>query len=177
MSRRISSYLLHGPGCRRTTNATGRSGQCGHSVLEMLVVISLLGICFAVGGVTLARGLGSLEARGAAQAWQAAGAWAQVGALWQGRAEEVSLDGGHLAVTAGALVSEGDLGACAPPARVTANVVRWQQGEGVVVRFLAGSAFPNSAGSLYFHAASGDYRVTVRLESGLTARSRVEAGG
>jgi hypothetical protein len=140
----------------------------------MLLVLALLGACFAAGGVALARGITAVEARGAAQAWQAAGAWAQAGAVWQGEASEVSFDSGRLTVTSGTGLSGGDLGAAAPAIPVVANVVRWRQGEGVVVRFLAGSAFPNSAGSLFFRAPGGDYRVTVRLESGLTVRTRVE---
>lgn len=160
------------PSIRRSAYA---AGQRGHSLVEMLVVLSLLGLCFAAGGVALAHGVAAVEARGAAQGWQAAGAWAQVGAVWQGSDAEVSFESGHLAVTAETGTGGSDLGTAAPAVPATANVARWRQGEGVVVRFLAGSAYPNSAGSLYFRAPGGDYRVTVRLESGLTVRTRVEA--
>ncbi len=140
----------------------------------MLLVLGLLGLCFAAGGVGLTRGVAAAEARGAAQTWQAAGAWAQVGAVWQGTDTEVSFESGRLAVRAVTGTGGGDLGPAAPAVPAIANVVRWRQGEGVIVRFLAASAYPNSAGSLYFRAPGGDYRVTVRLESGLTVRTRVE---
>jgi Tfp pilus assembly protein FimT len=158
MWRRISSY-----------------DDSGHSVVELLVVLVVLGLLFAAGGLALSRGIQGVEARGAAQAWQAAGTWAQVGAVWQGAATEVDFDSGRLAVRSDLGTSGGDLGAAAPAAPAEANVLRWRQGEEVVVRFLAGSAYPNSAGSIYFRAPSGDYRVTVRLESGLTVRTREEA--
>ena len=89
-------------------------------------------------GVTLSRGVAAVEARGAAQTWQAAGTWAQVGAVWQGSATEVDFESGHLAVRSDVGTSGGDLGGAAPAASAIANVVRWQQGQGVVVRFLAG---------------------------------------
>jgi prepilin-type N-terminal cleavage/methylation domain-containing protein len=149
--------------------------ELGHSLVEMLFVLALLGICLAAGVFFLGRGLGAVEARGAAQAWQAAATWAQVGAVWQGAAADVSFDSGCLAVATDNGPGGGDLGRSAPAVPAIANVVRWQQGEGVVVRFLAASAHPDSAGSLYFQAPGGDFRVTVRMESGLTVRTRIEA--
>jgi prepilin-type N-terminal cleavage/methylation domain-containing protein len=146
----------------------------GHSLVEMLVVLVVLGLLFAAGGLALSRGIQSVEARGAAQAWQVAGTWAQLSAVWQGVATEVHFDSGRLAVRSDLEANGGDLGAAAPATPTVANVARWQLGDGVVVRFLAGTAYPNSAGSLYFRAPSGDNRVTVHLESGLTVRTRVE---
>jgi hypothetical protein len=143
--------------------------QSSHPLVEMLVVLALL---VSAALEAWPRGLAGVEARGAAQAWQAASAWGQVGAIWQGAATEVSFESGRLAV-AGTASGGGDLGPAAPPVAAIANVIRWRQGEGVVVRFLAPSASPNSGGSVYFPAPSGDYRVTVRLESGLTVRTRV----
>jgi prepilin-type N-terminal cleavage/methylation domain-containing protein len=157
--------------CRRISSCD----DSGHSLVEMLVVLALLGVSFAGGGLALSRGVQGVEARGAAQTWQAAAVWAQVAAVWEGAATEVDFDSGRLAVRSDLGGTGGDLGAAAPAAPAMANVARWQQGEGVVVRFLAGTGYPNSAGSLYFRAPSGDYRVTVRLESGLTTRTRVEA--
>jgi hypothetical protein len=138
-------------------------------------VLAVLGLCLAAGGFSLSRGLGAVEARGAAQAWQAAGAWAQTGAVWQGSAADLHFESGRLAVMTDAGTSGADLGPAVPAVSAVANVLRWRQGEGVMVRFLAGSAYPDSAGSLYFRAPGADYRVTVRLESGLTVRTRVEA--
>ena len=70
----------------RTAAGPGpRSHLSGHSLVEMLLVLALLGLCFAVGGVSLAQGIGAVQARGAAQAWQAAGTTAQIGAVWHGQ--------------------------------------------------------------------------------------------
>ena len=149
--------------------------QAGHSLIEMMVVLSLLGVCLVLGGVLLVGGAGTVEARGAAQTWQAAAAWAQTNAVWQGVASDLAFKSGRVEVSAASSMGGGGLGPSAPDVDVVANVVRWQQGDGVVVRFVGGTAYPNSAGSLYFKTAGGDYRVTVRLESGLTVRTRVEA--
>ena len=81
---------------------------------------------------------------------------------------------GEVSVKAGAGSSGGDLGAAAPAVDVAVNVVRWESGRGVVVRFTGGSGAPNAAGSLYFKAPGYAQRVTVRLESGLTTRARTE---
>ena len=152
----------------------GRPAHAGHSLLEVSVVLSLLGLCFALGATFLVRGLSNVEARGAAQTWQAAAAWAQTGSVWLGADSDLLFDSGRAAVGSTAEAGGGDLGGSCPATDVIANVVRWQQGQGVVVRFLGGTAHPNSAGSLYFTASGGAYRVTVRLESGLTIRSRTE---
>jgi hypothetical protein len=144
--------------------------------VELLLTLTLLGACFATGGVLLTRGLATSQARGAAQAWQAAATWAQVGALWHGTGNEVLFESGRIEVASDLGIAGGDLGSAAPPVPAVPNVARWKQAEGVVVSFVGGSAAPNSAGSIYFRAPGGDYRVTVRLESGLTVRSRVEAG-
>jgi hypothetical protein len=155
-----------------TSVPSGR--MSGHSMLELVIVLALLGTCFAAGGVFLARGIGAVQARGAAQAWQAAATWAQIGAVWEGAANRASFDAGHVAVAADAGTSAGDLGYAASSVQTVANVVGWRFGNGVVVRFTGGSGSPNSAGSLYFRAPRGGYRVIVRLESGLTVRTRVD---
>lgn len=149
--------------------------QAGYSLIEVLVVLSLLGLCLVVGGVLLSRGVSTLQARGAAQDWQAAAAWAQTAAVWEGAAAEAAFESGHIAVSAERARRSGELGTAAPAVAVAANVIRWRSGEGVVVRFAGGTAAPNAAGSLYFRAPGQDYRVTVRLESGLTVRTRVGA--
>ena len=151
------------------------AAQAGHTLIELLTVLCLLGLCLAVGGPLLARGLGAVEARGAAQDWQAAAAWAQVAAVWQGSAADVGFESGKVSVRASAGPNGGDLGAAAPAVDVAVNVVRWESGRGVVVRFIGGSGAPNAAGSLYFEASGQAQRVTVRLESGLTTRAPAEA--
>ena len=149
--------------------------QSGHSLVEMLVALSLLGVCFAAGGVLIANGLTVVQARGAAQGWQAAASWAQTVSVWEGATSDLAFDSGELAVAADVGTSGGDLGVCAPPIAAFANVLRWKRGEGVLVRFAGGTASPDSAGSVYFKASGADYRVTVRLESGLTVRTREDA--
>lgn len=148
------------------------AAQAGHSLIEVITVLSLLGLCFAVGGAFVARGLGAVEARGAAQDWQAAAAWAQAAAVWQGSATDVGFESGRVYVKPAVGSAGGDLGAAAPAVAVAVNVVRWESGRGVVVRFTGGSGAPNAAGSLYFKASGHAQRVTVRLESGLTTRAR-----
>jgi hypothetical protein len=145
----------------------------GHSLVETLLVLAVLAVCLTAGVTSLATGLRMLDARGAAQVWQAAAAWGQVGAVWQGGVAGVSCSPGELSVVDDSGRYGGDLGASAPAAPVSANLLRWRRGEGVLVRFLGGFAAPDGGGSLYFGAASGGYRVVVRPESGLTARSRV----
>jgi hypothetical protein len=167
-----------GTAARAATGSSTRAAAvsaAGHSLIELLFVLTLLGLCFAAGGFALARGMGAVEARGAAQAWQAGAAWAQAGAVWQGDAGDLSFASGRLAVDTGTGNGGGDLGQAMPPVPVYANVVRWRQGEGAVVRFLGVSGSPNSAGSLFFRSLGAEYRVTVRLESGLTVRTRVTA--
>ena len=147
--------------------------QSGYSLVEVLLVLAVLGVCLAAGTVSLAHGIGTVEARGAAQTWQAAAAWAQTGAIWQGEDVGLRYDSGHLSAETLSSARGGDLGAAAPVAPVIANLVRWRLDQGVVVHFLGGSAYPDGAGSLYFQAPLSSYRVTVRLESGLTTRTRV----
>jgi prepilin-type N-terminal cleavage/methylation domain-containing protein len=147
--------------------------QSGYSLVEVLLVLAVLGVCFALGAVSLAHGIGTVEARGAAQSWQAAAAWAQAGAMWQGEDVGLRYDSGRLSADTSLSAGAGDLGSAAPVVPVVANLVRWRAGLGVVVRFLGGSAHPDGAGSLYFQAPLSSYRVTVRLESGLTTRIRV----
>lgn len=157
---------------RRSTHSWAENG---HSLVETMVVLAVLSVCLTAGIVSLATGIRTLDARGSAQVWQAAAAWAQVGAVWQGGVAGVECAPGSLRVTAEPRLYGGDLGASAPSAPVSANLVRWARGKGVLVRFLGGFASPDGGGSLYFRALSGGYRVVVRPESGLTVRSRVKA--
>ncbi len=151
------------------------SGQSGHSLVELLVVLVLLGICLAIGLVLLPRGIETVEARGGAQIWQVAAACAQTGAVWQGTNEVLESSPAGLAVAADPGGSSWDLGSAVPPVAEVANVPRWRTAQGVIVVFAALSGHPNAAGSVYFKAPGDDYRVTVRLESGLTRRSCEEA--
>jgi prepilin-type N-terminal cleavage/methylation domain-containing protein len=151
-----------------------QSRQLGHSLVELLVVLAIMGICLALGAVPLARGIGQTEARGSAQTWQAAAAWAQTSAVWQGVDTRVSYESGEIAVASTGSAGEEDVQAfSAVP--VSVNVPRWREGQGTAVQFLALSGHPDSAGSLFFKTGQGAYKVTVRLESGLTVRTRVEA--
>ncbi len=149
--------------------------EAGHTLFEMMAVLSVLAICMTVAGVVLSRGLGLVEARGTAQAWQSAAAAAQVASVWHGVSEDVTVDSQRLSVTAWPAAGPAGLGMSVPPADVVANVARWQREHGAAVRFVGGSGAPNAAGSLFFSAPGGEFRVAVRLESGLTTRVREDA--
>lgn len=143
----------------------------GFSVLELVVVVGILGLCIAAGTISLAHGLGRQEARGAAQDWQAAAAWAQVGALWQGGRVSASYRSDGLEVLHDLGLCGSDLGSAAPSTSVAANVRRWIDDDGASVSFVGPLASPDGGGSLYFRASRSTYRVVIRPESGLTARS------
>jgi len=151
-------------------------GSGGYSLIELLLVVAVLGICLVAGSLSLAHGLRTQEARGAAQSWQAAAAWAQIGVLWHGGATEVGYASGVLVLSHDLGLCGSDLGASAPAVPVTSNLARWRDGEGVAVSFTGALASPDGGGSLFFDALRGSYRVVIRPESGLTTRTRVEAG-
>jgi hypothetical protein len=156
---------------KRETHIT--ANPLGYCLVEALLVLVLAGVCLAVGAAFLSAGLLRQEARGAAQSWQAAGAWAQVGVLWQGGEAEVKFGRNNLAVSHDLGQCGGDLGAFAPDTLVSTNVARWRASDGASVTFCGYLASPDSGGSLYFQGVGGAYRVAVRPESGLTARSWV----
>jgi len=145
----------------------------GFSLIELVVVLAVLGMCLTVSAVTLAGGLRRQGGRGAAQDWQAAAAWAQVGVLWHGDGASITYGAERLAVAQDSDLCGGNLGAAAPSVPVSANVNRWISGEEMSVRFLGPSASPDGGGSLFFDAGGTSYRVIVRPESGLTARTWV----
>jgi prepilin-type N-terminal cleavage/methylation domain-containing protein len=166
--------LFHLRGHTRLQAVCARS--CGYSLIELLLVVALLGICLMVGSLSLAHGLRNQEARGAAESWQAAAAWAQVGVLWHGGSTEARYASGSLVLSHDLGLCGGDLGPSAPAVPVRTNLSRWRASEGVAVSFTGALASPDGGGSLFFDALQGTYRVVVRPESGLTARTRVEVG-
>ncbi len=143
----------------------------GHTLIELVVVVALLGACTVVGVVSVASGVGAQEARGAAQSWQAAAAWAQAGVLWHGGSVALHYEEGTLATEHDFSLCGGSLGSSAPAATASANVARWIDGEGVAVSFSGSLASPDGGGSIYFDALRIRNRVVVRPESGLTVRS------
>lgn len=145
--------------------------QKGHTLLELVVVVAILGVVFSAASLSLGVGLTTQQARGAAQSWQAAAAWAQTGVLWHGGSTQLESEGGALGVEHSYSLCGGDLAGVAPTARTSANVSRWLDGSRITVRFAGTSGSPDSGGSVFFHALRSRYRVVVRPESGLTARS------
>lgn len=147
------------------------SPSAGFSLIELMVVLAVLGICL-IGAVTaLGEGLSAVGSRGAAQDWQAAAGWAQVGVLWHGGTARAAYDSGSVSVTHEFGLCGGDLGDSAAATHVTSNVARWRAAGAVAVTFTGGLASPDGGGSLYFHDRGGTYRVVVRPESGLTVRN------
>lgn len=148
----------------------------GFSLVELLCVLALLGICLAIGGVSVGHALAIREAKGAAQAWQAAAAWAQSGVVWQGGGTELQYEAAGLSLEHSAVLCGGNIGGAAPVAAVTTNLPRWRLTQGVIVRFGGDLGSPDGGGSLYFGDSGRQYRVVVRPESGLTVRSISEDG-
>ena len=160
--------------------STARSGKPsleassgGYSLIELLLVVAVFGVCLTIGSFSLVHGLRAQEARGAAQGWQAAATWAQIGVLWHGGSTEVGYDAGSLVLSHDLKLCGGDLGPSAPAVPVRTNLARWREGEGVTVSFKQKFASPNGGGSVFFDALEGSYRVVVRPESGLTTRTRM----
>jgi prepilin-type N-terminal cleavage/methylation domain-containing protein len=150
------------------------SSSGGFSLLEIIFVLGVLGICLALGVAALGDGLSRQEARGAAQDWQAAAAWGQVGVLWQGGSSLVGCGPGYLAVSHEFGLCGGSLGAASLAVPVTTNLARWRDGQSAKVDFGGVLASPDGGGSLYFNASRSACRVVVRPESGLTVRSWVD---
>ncbi len=143
----------------------------GFSLIELVVVIAVVGVCAGVGVIGGAQALRSREARAAAQSWQAAAAWAQTGLLWHGGRTELECDGHELAVRHDSGLCGGVLNAAIPGVPLSGNVARWRAVSGWIVKFGGVLASPDSGGSLFFGEGDAAYRVVVRPESGLTARS------
>lgn len=157
----------------RSGKPSPEASSGGYSLVELLFVVAVFGICLAVGSSSLAHGLRTQEARGAAQSWQAAATWAQIGVLWHGGFMAVGYDAGSLVLSHDLKLCGGDLGSSAPAVPVRTNLARWREGEGVTVSFTERFASPNGGGSVFFDALEGSYRVVVRPESGLTMRTRM----
>lgn len=143
----------------------------GHTLVELVVVLALLGICLVAGLVSLTPGYSAQNARGAAQSWQAASAWAQTGVLWHGGSATVDYSNGSVDVIHDLALCGGSLGPSAPAVGADANVKRWTSAGGVEVTFGGPLASPDGGGSVYFDALRTRYRVIVRPVSGLTVRS------
>jgi hypothetical protein len=143
----------------------------GYCLAEVLVTMSLVGVCLMMAAISLGHGLERQQARGEAQVAQAAVAQAQASAIWTGAEASVSLVGGHVIVGRGPDCSADDLGVLAPAAVVSANVSRWECAGGILCRFLSPFGSPDSGGSIRIETGEASYRVTVRPESGLTVRS------
>lgn len=145
----------------------------GHTLIELLFALALISVCIVVGLAGVVGALRALEARTSAQAWQAAASAAQSRAVWTGYSTRVasapsgfSLPGSP-AATDGSSRQLGHL-----PTQPSVNVGRWRAATGTVVTFVAGSAAPDSGGSLFFGSHQTLARVVVRVGSGLTTRGR-----
>ena len=152
------------------------SSSQGFSLIELLLVLTVVGACAVLGVAVLTDGLGAQQARGAAQGWQSASAWAQIGVLWQGGSSDLTYGRGDLAVSHDLGLCGGDLRGVAPEASVATNLHRWSRGEQTQVSFGGTLASPDGGGSMIFGDDRVAYRVIVRPESGLTVRTRADEG-
>ena len=151
------------------------AGSSGYTLIELMVVLAILGSCLVAASVSLGRGLAVEASRGAAQSWQAAAAWAQLGTLWHGGSVKLTYDSGALSLAHDFGLCGGGDGVLAPLVPATANLARWCDEVGVAVKFGGALGSPDGGGSLFFGGTGRIYRVVVRPESGLTARTAAEA--
>ena len=145
--------------------------QAGHTLLELIVALTIIGACLAVGTLSVTRGLATEEARGAAQTWQAAAAWAQLGVVWHGGSAHLQYQGGEASLIHDFSEFGGTLGLSASAVPVTTNLARWRMGSGVSVSFGGLLGSPDGGGSLLFGDGDRLYHLVVRPESGLSVRS------
>ena len=141
----------------------------GHTLLELLVVVAVLGIAALLPFLTLTRALDVVGARGAAQTWQGAAALAQSSALWTGGHAQVAAAADRIDVETGAVAL--DLG-IAPGLAVRTNFPHWALPMGARVTFDGAFGSPDGAGSITFGDPAWGSRVVVHLETGTTRRSR-----
>ena len=157
-----------GPRCRH------RFSPSGYTLIELMVVLALIGVLLMLGAMSLSPGVARQEARGAAQSCQAAAAWGQLDVLWRGGAAKVEVTSERISVTNDLGGLADGIGSLFRGVDVSANVPRWSTLQGVILGFGGPFASPDSGGSVYFKGSGGAYKVTVRPESGLTARAWVK---
>lgn len=146
---------------------TIRCGGSGHTLLEVLVALLVVGIATAVPAVSLSRAFAGLEADVAARLWQSGALAAQTHSVWGAQPTAVVVSGRGMQVTTGSTAQSTGFGFVNPQVPGT-NVPRWICDQAVSVRFLPGFGAPDGAGSLYFGREGNGRRVILRLESGLS---------
>jgi Tfp pilus assembly protein FimT len=147
----------------------------GFSLVELLFVLATIGLCLAIGMSGIAQGLRCREAKSAAQSWQAAAGWAQAGVLWHGGSVRFAYQSGVLSLAHTEGTCGGQVGTSVSRVATDTNVSRWRLSDGLAVTFGGRIASPDGGGSLYFgETKSFGYRVVVRPESGLTARTLLD---
>jgi prepilin-type N-terminal cleavage/methylation domain-containing protein len=145
-------------------------GQRGYTLIELLLVLALLAVCLALPAASVVSGLHCVEARGACQAWQVAAAQAQLESVWSGARVAVSVGGSGLSV--GPNGAEETAAQQPPAVDASSNVARWNRVALVTVTFVGPFGSPDGAGSVYFGDAGTGATAVVRLESGLTRRTK-----
>lgn len=161
----------HQRGPTPPNEAESRHRDSGHTLIELLLALVIVGIGAGIPVVSLTRTITRLEAAASARVWESGAATAQIQAIWGGSPSDLSMyRHGLEVISAGACVT------ATPPVGVSAvpvvNVSRWAREGAVNVRFLPGFGSPDGAGSLYFGSEGAGERVILRLESGLARRTR-----
>lgn len=144
--------------------------QNGHTLLELILAVSILALLLVLPCVTVVRGLQVVEARTSAQSWQLAAAQAQVAAAWEGSVGRVLAT--PVSITSGDPRERLSLGMSSPALAVGSNVARWERDGGVAVTFAQGFGSPDGAGTITFGDTGWGAKVVVRIESGSNRRAR-----
>lgn len=153
---------------RSSQPAPGLSGsQHGHTLIELLIALTIIGICAVLPAVTLTRHLERVERRSVSLVFQQVVALGQAKAMYAGVPIDVACDGSTV-VASGPLTDSAAAPMPGIKATVSSNILRWSRSTGVSVRFGPGFGSPDGAGSVYVGSLPGQMRVVVRVESGLT---------
>ena len=151
------------------TSRTHSGLSQGHTLVELLVTILVVGSCVALPMVSLVRALEEVESKTAAVVIQQGSALGQVTALYEGVPVEVTADGASVTVKPRSLPTS-EAPTPGVSTSVSSNVARWRVGNSVSVRFAPGFGAPDSGGTIFL-GKEARWGVVFRVETGLTRRA------